>query len=183
MQLLRSSKPLQATLVLASFGPSQAFSNHVFNLDVSLDPNVPVPPYEKPLRYGKLEDIHHIFRLDPTSPPKIISLVFALAVLATVPALLGGVRLSLHRERARHKLMDMHSGSTLVRMSTTSRKRHLRHRYRTPSSLAPSLPLRPSSSCTMRAGICSKLCPLRGPLDWWRSSVEARLCRRYRAGV
>ncbi|KAH8748822.1 Oligosaccharyltransferase subunit Ribophorin II-domain-containing protein [Hyaloscypha finlandica] len=89
LQLLTSSQPLRATLLLASFGSSQAFSNHVFNLDVKPDPNAPLPKYEKPLRYGKLEDIHHIFRADPKSGPKIVSLFFVLAVLATVPVLLG----------------------------------------------------------------------------------------------
>ena len=91
LQLLTSSQPLRATLLLASFGSSQAFSNHVFNLDVKPDPNAPLPKYEKPLRYGKLEDIHHIFRADPKSGPKIVSLFFVLAVLATVPVLLGAV--------------------------------------------------------------------------------------------
>ncbi|TAQ91195.1 hypothetical protein B7494_g480 [Chlorociboria aeruginascens] len=89
VQLLTSSQPLRATLLLASFGSAQGFSNHVFNLDVQKDANTPAPKYEKPLRYGKLEEIHHIFKADPTSPPKIISIFFALAVLATIPVLLG----------------------------------------------------------------------------------------------
>ena len=55
------------------------------------DPAVAAPTYEAPLRYGKKEEIHHIFRADPQSPPKAISLVFVLAVLATVPALFLGV--------------------------------------------------------------------------------------------
>ncbi|KUJ09528.1 uncharacterized protein LY89DRAFT_701125 [Mollisia scopiformis] len=89
VQLLLSSQPLRATLLLASFGSTQAFSNHVFNLEVKTDPNVPLPKYEKPLRYGKLDEIHHIFRPDPKSGPMIISLFFVLAVVATVPILLG----------------------------------------------------------------------------------------------
>ncbi|KAF4619096.1 hypothetical protein G7Y89_g14749 [Cudoniella acicularis] len=89
IQLLTSSQPLRATLLLASFGPSEAFSNHVFNLDVTLDPNVPVPKYEKALRYGNLGEIHHIFKADPKSAPLVISLFFVLAVLATVPILFG----------------------------------------------------------------------------------------------
>jgi oligosaccharyltransferase complex subunit delta (ribophorin II) len=88
-QLLTSPEPLRATLLLASFGSFQSFSNHVFNLDVKMNPNAPPPLYEKPLRYGKLAEIRHIFKSDPTSPPMIISLFFVLAVLATVPALLG----------------------------------------------------------------------------------------------
>jgi hypothetical protein len=93
IQLLTSRQPLRATLLLASFGPAQGFSNHVFNLEVTLDPSAPLLKYEKPLRYGKLEEIHHIFKADPKSGPKIISLFFVLAVLATVPVLLGAVRL------------------------------------------------------------------------------------------
>ncbi|KAH8669467.1 Oligosaccharyltransferase subunit Ribophorin II-domain-containing protein [Tricladium varicosporioides] len=89
IQLLKSSQPLRATLLLGSFGTAQAFSNHVFNLDVKLDQNVPLPQYEKPLRYGKLAEIHHIFKADPKSPPVVISLFFVLAVLATVPILFG----------------------------------------------------------------------------------------------
>jgi len=93
IQLLTSKQPLRATLLLASFGTSQPFSNHVFNLEITLDPSAPLPKYEKPLRYGQLEEIHHIFKADPKSGPKIISLFFVLAVLATVPVLLGTVRL------------------------------------------------------------------------------------------
>jgi oligosaccharyltransferase complex subunit delta (ribophorin II) len=95
VQLLSSTQPLRATLLLASFGTSQAFSNHVFNLEVKPDPNTPLPKYEKPLRYGKLEEIHHIFRADPKSGPKIISVFFVLAILATVPILFGAVSLDV----------------------------------------------------------------------------------------
>ncbi|RDL30981.1 Uncharacterized protein BP5553_09770 [Venustampulla echinocandica] len=89
VQLLHSSRPLRATLLLASFGTSQAFSNHVFNLNVKLDPSVAQPKYEKPLRYGKLAEINHIFKADPKSGPVVISLFFVLAIVATVPILLG----------------------------------------------------------------------------------------------
>ncbi|KIN02300.1 hypothetical protein OIDMADRAFT_18912 [Oidiodendron maius Zn] len=89
VQLLSSEENLQATLLLASFGASKPYGSHVFDIDVKHDPNLPKPKYEKPLRYGKLEEIHHIFRADPKSGPMIISIFFALAVLATVPALLG----------------------------------------------------------------------------------------------
>jgi len=89
IQLLTTTKPLRAELLLASSGKTQGFSNHVFNLDVQLDPNTSPPKYEKPLRYGKLPEIHHIFKTDAKSGPVIISLFFVLAVLATVPVLLG----------------------------------------------------------------------------------------------
>lgn len=91
VQLLSSEQNLQATLLLASFGTSKPYSTHVFDLQVKHDPNVAQPKYNKPLRYGKLEEIHHIFKADPKSGPKIISLFFVLAVLATVPVLLGVV--------------------------------------------------------------------------------------------
>ncbi|KAK6065141.1 hypothetical protein SCUP234_10951 [Seiridium cupressi] len=90
VQLLSTSKPLKASLILASFGSSEGYNEPVFDVEIKLDPNATPPTYEKPLRYGRLEEIHHIFRADPTSPPKIISLVFALAVLATLPALFIG---------------------------------------------------------------------------------------------
>ncbi|KAG0645485.1 Dolichyl-diphosphooligosaccharide-glycosyltransferase subunit SWP1 [Hyphodiscus hymeniophilus] len=89
IQLLSSSKPLSATLLLASFGTAQGYSSQVFSLEIKTDPNTPLPKYEKPLRYGKLAEIHHIFRADPKSGPKIVSVIFVLAVLATVPVLLG----------------------------------------------------------------------------------------------
>ncbi|PVH88121.1 hypothetical protein DL98DRAFT_479310 [Cadophora sp. DSE1049] len=89
IQLLTSTQPLRATLLLASFGTTQGFSNHVFNLEVKLDANVPLPKYEAPLRYGQREEIHHIFKADPKSGPKVISMFFVLAVLATVPVLFG----------------------------------------------------------------------------------------------
>jgi len=60
-----------------------------------LDPASPAPKVEKPLRYGQLEEIHHIFRADPKSGSKVISLFFVLAVLATVPVLLGAVSFSV----------------------------------------------------------------------------------------
>lgn len=63
----------------------------VFKTAIELDASAPGPSYEAPLRYGKLPEIHHIFRADAKSPPKVVSLVFSLAVLATLPMLLAGV--------------------------------------------------------------------------------------------
>ncbi|KAL7939715.1 Alpha/Beta hydrolase protein [Trichoderma chlorosporum] len=90
VQLLLSQEPLEASLVLGSFGSSKGSVTPVFGFTVQLDPVVTAPSYEKPLRYGKLAEIHHIFRADPKNPPKIVSITFALAVLATVPALFIG---------------------------------------------------------------------------------------------
>ncbi|KAK4204040.1 Dolichyl-diphosphooligosaccharide--protein glycosyltransferase subunit Swp1 [Triangularia verruculosa] len=87
VQFLITDEPLEASIVLGSFGSSKALDAPVFDVKLQKDPNVPLPSYEKPVRYGKKEEIHHIFRADPQSPPKVISIVFALAVLATIPVL------------------------------------------------------------------------------------------------
>ncbi|KAI0107825.1 Oligosaccharyltransferase subunit Ribophorin II-domain-containing protein [Nemania sp. FL0031] len=90
VQLATSTAPLKASVVLASFGSSQGLNKPAFSVAIKTDPNASPIVYEKPLRYGKLEPINHIFRADPKNPPKIISAFFALAVLATVPALFVG---------------------------------------------------------------------------------------------
>ena len=87
VQLLLSSKPLKGSVVIASFGSAQGLETPVFDVDIKLDPNVPPPKYEKPVRYGKKDEINHIFRPDARSPPKVISLFFVLAVLSTLPVL------------------------------------------------------------------------------------------------
>ncbi|KAI5267778.1 hypothetical protein E4T47_07938 [Aureobasidium subglaciale] len=89
-QFLAANAPIQAKLLIASFGSSEAYYTHAFDLDVVRDPNVPLSTPEPPLRYGKLAEIHHIFRSDPKSSPTILSLVFTLAVVACLPALIGG---------------------------------------------------------------------------------------------
>ena len=52
-----------------------------------------MPPPEKQLRYGKLPEIQHKFKVDPTSPPKIITLTFTAAVLVALPVLIATVSL------------------------------------------------------------------------------------------
>lgn len=69
----------------------------LFDLDIQHDPSVPLPTVKKPLRYGKMPEIRHIFKDDPKKPPRTISLVFTLAVVATVPALFVGVSIPAHR--------------------------------------------------------------------------------------
>jgi len=88
VQLRIATKPLKASVVLASFGSAQGLNTPVFEIKIEQDAAVPPPTYEQPLRYGKKPEISHIFRADPKSPPKVVSLVFGLAVLATLPALL-----------------------------------------------------------------------------------------------
>lgn len=89
VQLLSTPKPLKATVVLASFGSAQGLLSPVFDIEFNLDPNAAAPAAEKPLRYGKLPEIHHIFRGDPKSPPMVVSFFFTVVVLAPLPLLLG----------------------------------------------------------------------------------------------
>ena len=89
-QFLHSSKPIDVRFVIASFGPVKGYNNPAFQIAIERDMNVPLPS-SKVVRYGKLDEIHHIFKPDPTSPPVIVSLVFVAAVLAALPALAGVV--------------------------------------------------------------------------------------------
>ncbi|OBT43090.1 hypothetical protein VE00_05512 [Pseudogymnoascus sp. WSF 3629] len=84
---LLSSPSLSASLVLGSFGSAPASTTQLFNIALSADESL--AQVEKPVRYGKLAEIHHIFAADQKSPPKVISVFFTLAVLATLPVVLG----------------------------------------------------------------------------------------------
>ncbi|KAI9702243.1 MAG: hypothetical protein M1820_006175 [Bogoriella megaspora] len=88
LQLFTTSSPLEASIILGSFGSSAPLKTDVFQLDLKRDPasTLEIP---KAIRYGKLPEIHHIFRADPKSPPVIITIVFSLAVFASVIVLLG----------------------------------------------------------------------------------------------
>ena len=88
LQLLASSQPLEASLIIASFGSSKPYSSKAFELSIKLDTTSPQLSTEMPLRYGKLPEIHHIFKSDPKSPPKLITLVFVAAVVMALPVLL-----------------------------------------------------------------------------------------------
>ncbi|KAF1990289.1 hypothetical protein K402DRAFT_389918 [Aulographum hederae CBS 113979] len=88
-QFLTNTSPVEASIVIGSFGSSKPYNSKAFTLKVSLDASLPPPTSETPVRYGKQPEIHHIFRADPQSPPKIITIVFAAAVLAAVPVLFG----------------------------------------------------------------------------------------------
>jgi oligosaccharyltransferase complex subunit delta (ribophorin II) len=61
----------------------------VFDLAVARDPNAPLSVPGAPVRYAAEPEIRHIFRDDPKSPPKLITIVFAAAVAAALPILLG----------------------------------------------------------------------------------------------
>ncbi|CAI6335614.1 unnamed protein product [Periconia digitata] len=88
-QFLSATKPIPASIVIGSFGSSTPYKAKVFDLNVARDPNTPLAVPEKPERYAADKEIHHIFRDEPRSPPTIISLVFAAAVVAALPVLLG----------------------------------------------------------------------------------------------
>ncbi|CAO2657298.1 Nn.00g034240.m01.CDS01 [Neocucurbitaria sp. VM-36] len=88
-QFLTSSKPITASIVIGSFGSSTPYKSKVFDLQVARDPNVPLTIPEPPLRYAAESEIHHIFRTDPRSPAKVITIVFAAAVAAALPVLFG----------------------------------------------------------------------------------------------
>ncbi|TLS23010.1 uncharacterized protein PpBr36_05633 [Pyricularia pennisetigena] len=90
LQLLALKEPIQANIVLASFGDSPGVNLPQFTINFVQDPNSPAPEVEAPVRYQKKPEIRHIFRPDPKSPPKVVSLFFAAAVAATVPVLFIG---------------------------------------------------------------------------------------------
>ena len=94
---MSSSAPLSISLIIASFGSSTPYHNHAFDLVLDLDPSSRIAAAgEKPTRYGKLIEIHHTFKEDPRSPPKIITLIFTAAVVTTLPILAITVKKSFH---------------------------------------------------------------------------------------
>ncbi|KAL1959671.1 hypothetical protein VTO42DRAFT_1257 [Malbranchea cinnamomea] len=88
VQFVKDSKTLDANLVIASFGSAKGYIGRAFKLHVDRDLNEPLPSTDV-VRYGKRDEIHHIFKPDPKSPPLIVSLFFTAAVLAVLPALIG----------------------------------------------------------------------------------------------
>ncbi|PYH87565.1 hypothetical protein BO71DRAFT_489471 [Aspergillus ellipticus CBS 707.79] len=94
IRFLSVSEPLDARLLIGSFGDSVAYDGAAFQLAVTHNPDEPVPTAEASSRYGKLPEIHHIFKADAQSPPVVISLVFVALVLAALPVL-GGLWLFL----------------------------------------------------------------------------------------
>ncbi|KAK5110282.1 hypothetical protein LTR62_006135 [Meristemomyces frigidus] len=88
-QFITSDKPLKASFVIASFGSATPYKEHAFDLSIEADQSAPPAAPSPAERYTSKPEIHHQFKDDPRSPPRIISLLFTLAVLATVPVLLG----------------------------------------------------------------------------------------------
>ncbi|KAL5625363.1 hypothetical protein BROUX41_005423 [Berkeleyomyces rouxiae] len=83
---LQKASKLEAHVLLGSFGADKPLNKPVFSIIPKSDDQT---PFEAPTRYEKKPEIHHIFRPDAQSPPKIFSLVFALAIAAALPALFG----------------------------------------------------------------------------------------------
>ncbi|KAL4804265.1 Oligosaccharyltransferase subunit Ribophorin II-domain-containing protein [Aspergillus unguis] len=92
-QFISTTEPLDANILIGSFGSSEAYNKRAFKLSLARNPDEPVPTYEVS-RYGQLPEIHHIFKSDPQSPPVVITLAFIAAVLGAFPVL-GGVWLYL----------------------------------------------------------------------------------------
>jgi oligosaccharyltransferase complex subunit delta (ribophorin II) len=90
-QFLATSEPVDAEIVIGSFGGSDAYRNLAFQLSINGDASAPAAS-DSVERYGKQPRINHIFKTDPKSPPPIITLIFLLATLVTIPVLAGMVR-------------------------------------------------------------------------------------------
>ncbi|KAB8249906.1 Oligosaccharyltransferase subunit Ribophorin II-domain-containing protein [Aspergillus flavus] len=88
VQFLSLAEPLDAKLLIGSFGSAEAYNGAAFKLAVTRNPDQPVPTVEVS-RYGKLPEIHHIFKEDARSPPIVITLAFVAMVLGTLPVLAG----------------------------------------------------------------------------------------------
>ncbi|KAL2818820.1 Oligosaccharyltransferase subunit Ribophorin II-domain-containing protein [Aspergillus cavernicola] len=87
-QFLSVSKSIDARILIGSFGSSKAYDEPAFQLSLARGADEPVPTFEVS-RYGKLPEIHHIFKDDAQSPPIVITLTFVAMVLATFPILAG----------------------------------------------------------------------------------------------
>ncbi|RPA82008.1 hypothetical protein BJ508DRAFT_103331 [Ascobolus immersus RN42] len=89
--LLQATEPLELTLMLGS--PGQETYPSTIQIG-TLKPTLEKPAtYTPPVRYRAKDEIHHIFNADPKSPPKILTLVFLGAVLASLVGLVGAVSL------------------------------------------------------------------------------------------
>ena len=156
-QFLRSTSPLSASLVIASFGNTEGYYSEAFPLTVKVDSDTPIAAPEKPLRYGKQPEIHHVFRSDPKSPNILIVAVFTIAAVATLPVLLGLVSLQSSCSPAVHKTDNMRNSGFKSAATSPIYQRHFPTlQSLTASSSARSLALRVSSSSTTQPGTCSK---------------------------
>lgn len=168
---------MDARFVIGSFGNSKAYNEPAFQLTVARNPDEPVPSVEVS-RYGKLPEIHHIFKSDPQSPPVIVTLVFIGMVLAAFPILGGLVSLS-SKQQGRYS--DSYSGSSLASTSIICRLPLSLPQFPTPSSWDPWFPSSTSSSSTTHIGHSSRFFQLSQRPASSHSSVAAALSVKYRA--
>ncbi len=87
VQFTRKTCTLKAAVVVGSFGAASPLRVPVFELSIEVDSTA--RPEEPPVRYHQQPEIHHTFRDEPRSPPRVISLFFTLIVVAAFPALLA----------------------------------------------------------------------------------------------
>lgn len=88
-----TSSPLNITLLLGSFVHPPA-KIELFKLVVP--PSQPALAHAEEPFFHPLPEIHHTFRADPKTPPRLLSLVFSAIVVAPWVVLLGLVRISKH---------------------------------------------------------------------------------------
>lgn len=88
IQFLSLPQPVDARFLIGSFGNSPAYDATAFQLSIDRNPDEPVPTVEVS-RYGKLPEIHHIFKEDSKNPPIAITLAFLAITLAALPILAG----------------------------------------------------------------------------------------------
>jgi oligosaccharyltransferase complex subunit delta (ribophorin II) len=90
VQFLTGSNPIDAEIVIGSFGASDPYHKLAFQLSVNGE-GKKSSKSDDIERYGKLPEIHHIFKEDPQSPAVFLTLIFLLATLITIPVLAGSV--------------------------------------------------------------------------------------------
>ena len=83
---LDKPNPLTVSLILGSFKHEPL---HARLFDLVLPVSQPAPSHPEEASFHPLPEIKHTFRPDPTSPPKIISMIGAGVVLAPWVVLLG----------------------------------------------------------------------------------------------
>lgn len=152
-QFLNGQSKVTASLVLASFGSSTGYNSEVFTLNVISDKGASANTAEKPLRYGKLPEIHHIFRADQKSPNVLISTVFTLGAIAALPILLGAVS---YASTGVKTSTDETSGCSWVETLTTFPKPCQMRRLLMLCLWVQSLALKAFCSCTTPPGTSSR---------------------------
>ena len=146
---------MTASLVIASFGSSGGYNSEAFSLKVVADASTPAATADKAPRYGKLPEIHHIFRSDQKMPNILISTVFTVAAIASLPVLLGAVS---RNQSDQTTSANIRSGCSSAATSTTFRKPCPMHHCLMPYSLALLSGSKEFSSCTTRVGTSFRHC-------------------------